>query len=130
MKTIDALRAMKVYNTHELLLRFDATQMPVACQYVPASLGNPVGGTQVWSPRFATDPKAHWTHATRKLFTGKRSVSMPAAVAWATTKYGITEWAADPTDPNTKISKAVRDAALAAVRDHLKGAAPHRGEAL
>lgn len=122
MKTIDVLRALKVYNTHELLLRFDATQKAVACQYCKSG-GGYGHGTEVWSPRFATDPKAHWTHANRKLFTGKRSVSMPAAVAWATGKYGITEWAADPTDPNTKIPKVVRDAALAAVRDHLTGEA-------
>lgn len=112
MTTVEALHALKVYNTYELLLRFDATQKAVACQYVTAF----PRGTRVWSPRFATDPKAHWTHHGRKLFYDKRSVSMPKALAWATREYGITEWAADPTDPNTKIPKAVRDAALAAVK--------------
>lgn len=48
--------------------------------------------TQVIRPGLMTDPNAAWYDHGNKTFSGKMSVSVPAAKAWASKKYGIKKW--------------------------------------
>ena len=111
-KLADALRAMRVFNDHDLLTRFAADRrMAVCVSYIPheAQMVN-AARSQVSSPFFDTDRNAHWSDNGCKTFAGNRAESMPLALAWAQKKYGITEWAPSPFG-RAKVPKEIRDAA-------------------
>ena len=115
-KLADALRAMRVFNDHALLMRFAADRrMAVCVSYIPheAQMVN-AARSQVSSPFFKTDPRAHWSDHGCKTFVGNRAESMPLALAWAQEKYGVSEWAPSPFG-GAKVPKEIRDAAKRAV---------------
>jgi len=115
-KTSEILREMKIYNSHELLVRFGEKRKTDICISYHPGFGIFGPAWQVYSPSHATDPKAHWHYLGQKSFSGRDS--LPDALKWAGEKYGIAEWAPDPTDPSTKIPKSVREKALAAVKEY------------
>jgi hypothetical protein len=119
-KLEDQLRAIRVFNTHELLLRFGVPGRDVGLTYYPPETRSVRPNmTKVYSPTFKTNPKAHWSDYFCKVFIGNRAESMPEAQAWASEQYGITEWAPDPTSRGGKVPKYVVDAAKAAVKKEL-----------
>ncbi len=118
MKTQDALRSIKVFNTWELLKRFATKGTAVAVQFMGRSQMRPPR-VQVWSPYFDTDKDAPWYNDNRKtflVFRRDRKQTMEDARKWATKKYGIKEWGVCPTNRQTLIPMEVRKLALAAAR--------------
>lgn len=116
-KLADKLRAMRVFNDHDLLSRFAANRKrAIAVDYIPPE-GRLVRAhsSRVWSPFFQTDPNSAWYDHGHKTFVGRRSESLPKALAWATEQYGIAEWATSPF--GAKIPKDAMDAASRAARD-------------
>lgn len=114
-KLKDKLREHHIVNTYDLLVKFGVGGRDVACGFTGAGDARSCrcAATQVWRPKHNTDPRAAWYNYGRKTFVGARAESLPQAIAWATERYGITEWVSDPTDKNTKIPREVLDAALA-----------------
>lgn len=114
-KLREQLRARGIINTWDVLTKFGTKRNAIAVSYSRAPSGRMGYGdfnhATVWSPFFKTDPEEHRYNG--KVFGGNRAKSIPKAVAWATEKYGITEWATCPTDPSCKIPKELREAALA-----------------
>ena len=51
-----------------------------------------------------------------KAFVGYRAESMPLALAWASERYGVTEWAPSPFG-GAQVPKEIRDAAERAVKE-------------
>lgn len=117
-KLSEGLRAMGIFNTHELLKRFGVKGKDVAVSYCPP-LPRMVQAARsyVYSPSHKTDEQAGWYDYGRKAFIGKQAESMPRALAWASELYEIDEWAPDPTSRGSKVPKYVADAARAAVND-------------
>ena len=112
------LRDYGVINTHDLLLRFAKKGKDVACCYYPPDTrGVMAAKTQVYSPRYKTDPAGSWYNYGQKTFVGNKAESMPQAIAWASKRYGIREWVPDPTSRSTMIPLEVRMLALATVRE-------------
>ena len=111
-KLSDALRAIRVFNTHGIMFRFGG-ERDVAICYHPTESGRACSPAKavVLSPHFKTDPESAWYNYGNKAFVGNRKLSVPAAKAWAAKHYGITEWAADPTDRSNLIPAHVRKAA-------------------
>ena len=117
-KLVDTLREMRVFSTHELLVRFRSRNVPsIACTYAPADRWQPRKST-VYSPVFKTDTGAAWYDYGCKTFVGKRAASMPQALAWAEAQYGVREWAPSPF--GGYIPKAILDAAKKAAKEHSK----------
>jgi hypothetical protein len=112
-KLARALRDHHVINTWDVLMKFAPPELRVAVQYKKGNgraVSNP--RSQVWKPGVVTDPTAAWYDHGNKTFLGVMDQSLPAAIAWASGKYGIKDWVPCPTDPMcTKIPKAVREAA-------------------
>lgn len=126
-KQSEALRAIGVFNTWNLLQRFAAPNRDIAVTYDKRPEGR-MGMAQcdksrVFSPSHQTNPKSAWYDYGQKSFTGNRADSFPEAIAWATETYGITEWDTCPMNRNTKIPKEAKKAALAALKDTVKGGA-------
>lgn len=88
---IAALREGGIINAHDILKRFGTKGTDVAISYTPSG-GMDYAHTSVFSPSHQTDPEAGLRRGHHKTFSGKRDVSFPEAKAWATEKYGITEW--------------------------------------
>lgn len=126
MKIVEELRAIKIYNTHDMLKRFAEQGEDVSCYFIGYGDGRSmqVAGTRVYSPSHQTDSKAHFLNRGCKTFLGPRDESMPLALAWASKKYSIKEWAVDPTDRNGKVPSIVRKRALAAVMTSALKASP------
>ncbi len=108
-----SLRAVGVINTWDLLQRFADQKDDVAVSYVPRPAGRmgiaQYSKSQVWTSRRIGRGDA-------KTFAGNRAASFGVAKAWATEKYGITEWVTSPgADGGTVIPKSVYDRAVAAV---------------
>jgi len=117
------LEALRIFNTHGILERFGERGTAVAVAYHPGeSRRCECDKSIAFSPFFKTDPKAAWYDHGQKVFIGKRSESLPQALAWASETYGIREWTTCPTDVSAKIPKYILDRAKAAVQD--KGDAP------
>lgn len=115
-KLADTLREMRVFNTHELLVRFRLRDVPsITCFYELAESWRPQKSA-VYSPFGKTDPNAAWYDYGCKAFVGKRSESMPQALAWAEAQYGVSEWAPSPF--GGYIPKAILDAAKKAAKEH------------
>jgi hypothetical protein len=113
MRLIDRFQAIKIFNEHNLLSVF-GEKMDVVCSYHRAEPRSPFGCyTSVWSPKFNTDPKGAWFHHGQKSFSGRISESMPQAIEWATSKYGITEWVVSPFGRTAKIPASVLKKAMA-----------------
>lgn len=111
-KAIDVLRAIGVRNTHELLSRFGRDGQDFAICFTPHSRFTlSTFGTYLYSPRGRL--KQH--------FSSSYAEGRDEAKAFAAEKFGITEWAPDPTDRAALIPKYVRDAAMQAVKDFRKG---------
>lgn len=119
-KLSEALRGIGVFNTHNLLTRFGVKGKDIAVVYCPSPPGRMGIGrpdkTIVMSPSHKTDRGAHWTHNGCMAFSGKKTESMPKAIDWATDRYGIEKWVADPTDRSAKIPEYVLEAAKKAVK--------------
>lgn len=110
-KLSETLRRMKIYNTHDLLIRYgEKGKTDISVSYSPAHSVFP-GRYQVYSPSHKTDPNGFWADYGRKSFSGNSKATLEKALVWATEKYGITEWAADPTGGG-KVPKIVRDRAV------------------
>ncbi len=116
--TRDRLRAVGVFNTHELLTRFAAPGRDVSLRYE-----SPV--VLAWSPSHETDPAAWYHHGQRVFFSGPgvlgldgRREAFERARAWALGRYGIPAdgWATDPTDRGTLVPREVREAALESIK--------------
>jgi hypothetical protein len=108
----ERLRAAGIINTWDILTKFAAEGLDVACDFSgkgPAR-SYECAKTRVWRPKHKTDPNAAWYDYGRKTFVGTREESMPLALKWASEKYGITQWVPCPTDRNAKIPKEVLDA--------------------
>lgn len=96
VKLVDALRERKIYNDHGLLLALGG-KTDICISYAPYEHRSVrTRRTHVYSPSHHTDPDAWWGNHGKKTFIGKRSESMPKAIAWASEKYGITEWSTSP----------------------------------
>jgi len=111
------LEKIGIINTWDLLKKFGVPhKTDIAISYYPPE-GRSVrpARSQVWSLSHRTDPKASWYDYGKKSFTGYHDESVPEAVKWATEKYGITEWAVDPTYPSGRVPKVLRDMAVAAL---------------
>lgn len=99
----DELRALKVANPHGFYGKGH-----VFIAYTPADYGRGGRGAhwQVHRPGFETDPGGDWYNHGRKTFQvwaahGKSHAETKRAVlaeaqAWASERYGITEWKRDP----------------------------------
>jgi len=112
MSLAEKLRAHKIYNTHDLIVKFAAKGQDVCCMYVTrdARACRPPC-TRVYSPSHKTDPKAHWACNGQKTFVGNRIDSLAKAIAWTSEAYQILDWSPCPFDRSARIPKAVRDAA-------------------
>lgn len=117
-RLVDQLHALRIVNTHDLLRRFADKGQDVACCWCGHGDSRSVRahGAHVYSPSHKTDPTAHWTDYGQKRFGGPRDEALPAALAWASEKYGVAAWAVDPTDRNARVPKVVRERAEAAVK--------------
>lgn len=116
-KIADQLRELRVFNTHEILSRFGAKGLDVAALYVtPSARSVMARATMIYSPSHQTNPNAAWYDNGCKSFVGTKEKSMPKAIAWASEKYGITEWATCPFDRSAKIPAEVLTAAKEAVK--------------
>jgi len=113
------LRAGRIFSTHDILVSFGIRgSTDVACFY--ARISEPLGmvpGCYIYSPSHRTDPQARRHDHRCKTFVGERSESMPRALAWASRRYGVTEWAPCPLDAYAMIPRVVREAALTCVRE-------------
>ncbi len=116
----EALRALKLYNDAGLLATFGKPGEDVGVTYSAAETGRmgSTAETQVRSPSHKTQVDGPWYNDGCKTFLGKRSESMPKALAWAEGRYGITEWAGSPFFPpaSHRIPAYVLTAALAAAK--------------
>jgi hypothetical protein len=113
---VDALRAIGVINTHDLLKRFGDLHKDVACHFHGDSSREVCGPrTNVYSPSRQTDPKAHYSNYGCKTFGGGFAESMPLALAWASKRYRIKSWVVDPTNRSCRVPIVVRERALTAI---------------
>lgn len=94
----EALRAFGIHNSHNLLTAFGLNnevairfQSSVSRSVIPSR-------SQVFSPHFPTNPGGPWYDYGCKTFYGKRSESLPKAVAWAQETYGLGEFVMNPLD--------------------------------
>ena len=113
VKLEERFRAQRIFNIHELLSRFGTKGKNVGCTYYAAAFRGQCRKTSVYSPSFNTDPGDAWYNNKCKTFVGKAAISMPEAVAWASSTYGITEWARTPFNRKDMVPKDVMDAAMA-----------------
>ena len=117
MTTVEKLRKIGIFNQHGLLQRFSAPTQDVGISWRPreARACKPAGA-YVYSPSHHTDPNTHWMHYGCKTFTGNAKEAIAEAIAWASERYGITDWAVDPTDRSARVPAIVRKRALAAIK--------------
>ena len=124
MKTADRFRSIKVFNTHELLLRFgEKGKTDVAVSYTAYEARSMRGNaTTIYSPSHKTDPNGAWYTYGHKSFVGNRAESLPEALAWASDRYGIPldDWVPDPTQRGSYVPRDVREKALAALKKEPK----------
>jgi hypothetical protein len=108
-KLSERFRAVKIYNTHDILkLAGACDKMAIACSYSPSDgTGFGCSKSTVWSPHFKTNPDSSWYDYGCMTFVGKRVESMPKALAWASNQYGIKEWVNCPMNTTDKIPQHV-----------------------
>jgi hypothetical protein len=94
--TKEQMRSVGVYNAHNF------ANGAIFVDYTPRDTGRG-GFSAKWQVCWAghvTDPKAHWADYGKKTFNvfGKdeKETARLEAIAWATEKYGIKEWAKTP----------------------------------
>ena len=110
----ERLRAMRVFNDYEILVRFGVEGRDVVVRYHPGGdLGSMCYRTSVYSPSFKTDPNAHWTNNGTKTFLGNRASTLHVCLAWASEQYGVEAWVTSPFG-GAKIPAEVLKAARAA----------------
>lgn len=97
-KKAEVLSAVGVHNPHNFCVFGSGT---VYIDYSPRDTGR--GGHsaswQVTGVNHKTDPSGPWYNYGRKTWTcavSDRAEKLAAAKAWASERYGITEWAKDP----------------------------------
>jgi hypothetical protein len=115
-KLSDALNALRVFNNHDLLMRFGEAR-DVAVEYHPRDAGAGGPGVSVFSPRFETHPGGFWYDRGREQFStfGRtRHEAIRKAKTWASKQYGIEHWAPSPF--GGYVGASVRMRAEAAVR--------------
>lgn len=113
-KFADKLRALNIYNNHDILKRFGKHGHDVYVDYDKAESRGRCSHSTVYSPSHKTDPQSAWYDYGNKSFVGNRKESLPKAMEWASDKYGIAEWAVSPF--GGRIPQYVYDAAKEAVR--------------
>lgn len=97
-KPTEQLRSLGVFNSYE----FAGQTGQVWIEYYPAESGRAAryGRYVVHRRGYKTDPKAHWLDHGDKTFPscskGERPERFKAAMAWASNRYGIKEWARTP----------------------------------
>ena len=128
-KLSDALRDMRVFSDHALLVRFGVRGKTDVCLIYYPAVPRSVqpSKTSVYSPSHRTKPDAAWYNNGCKTFVGTLRVSMPKAMAWATERYGIERWVNSPFGRSSKVPKAVLDAARRAVREAAQAAPQGQG---
>lgn len=103
-KTIDQLRAVRVFNDHEFF-NGDGPRGQVFLSYT-SDTGRG-GRGRYWHVHrvgHKTDPDGHWHHYGNKAFSAYavrdgmtgRAAALEDAKAWAGERYGIIEWARTP----------------------------------
>ena len=104
MKVSDQLRAIAIYNLHEILLHFGEEEKDDVglSYYIPQSRGVMSKRSVVYSPSHHTAPGTAWYNNNQKTFIGKRSKSKPEAQAWVLKRYGIKEWKPCPFSPHNE----------------------------
>lgn len=101
-KIKDKLGEVKVHNAHNF-----AGHGNVYIAYSPNEYGRIMRPArwQVVRPGFKTDPDGHWMNYGHKTFLlvnagethkEKKEIALEEAKAWASERYGITEWAKTP----------------------------------
>jgi hypothetical protein len=105
-KTEEKLRTVGIYNAHGVLTKYaEATgaAVPPAITYQTQELGRMFrcASWRVIRPGFETDPNAHWQDHKQKTFAAvypqtDKAPKLEEAKAWATARYGITEWVTIP----------------------------------
>lgn len=120
-KTVEALRALGVYNTFGVAHMANAGRRVFVVFYgADHRRGGHGALSRVHATDHKTDPHGAWYDNGSKTFLGPRDESLPLARAWATEKYGITEWATCPTDRNALVPAEARRRALALVKEETK----------
>lgn len=95
-KVIDLLSKVGVYNDYDFA-EAGTTAGEVYVMYCPwDGMGVGCSVTRICLKNGHTDPDGPWYNRGNKTFTGKRKVSLPEALEWATTRYGISEWKRTP----------------------------------
>lgn len=120
-ESIEILRALKIVNTYDLLKAYandgkGPGVFAVARHHQKRS--DSFGCTLVM--HFNMHPDAAWPSFMRASFAGSLKESMPLALAWASKKYGVKEWAVDPTDRSVRVPAEVRAFADRLVAEHQK----------
>lgn len=94
MTAADDLRLLGVVNSHDLCrwaTRNGYDKSAVFVAYRPQDKWT-LAGWQVIRPGYQTDPGGHWSNFGDKTFDGTGSEVRDAALAWASERYGVTEW--------------------------------------
>ena len=101
MNTKAQLNAMGVFNPHGLAKHCGG--LTVYVEYSPQDLGRIAhfAKWQVIRIGYKTDPDGHWSDNGHKTFTAynpreEKEKQLQAALAWASERYGITEWERSP----------------------------------
>jgi hypothetical protein len=108
-KIVDQLRALKIYNTHNLLTAFAAKGRDVAITFTPHSRQTMTTfGVRLMCPRGVFKNVPHFSSG---MIEGREQ-----AKAYCAERFGITEWVACPTERTTLIPREVKEAALTAIK--------------
>lgn len=115
-KTTEFWHSRHIVNSHNLvsLYRYETGGVGVYISWTPQELGRAYrpAGYHVMRPGFKTDPTEHWMHYGNKFFMkgGLNVTDCEAdAKAWASEKYGITEWVKIAGFPRDWFPKEIAD---------------------
>ena len=102
---------LNICNEWELVREFATKGQDVYCIVVPP-VGSRPKRVQVISPSHHTDQNAqYWDNGRKSFIAGANDGALDDAMKWATTKYGVTEWARSPFDRNARVPAEVVEAA-------------------
>ncbi|MEN6532199.1 MAG: hypothetical protein ABFD89_00955 [Bryobacteraceae bacterium] len=96
-KTTELLRTIGVYNSHGFATK-GSPESEVHVDYFPSSGGLGINRSKTYIFRLGckTNPDGPWYNYGDMAIGGIRAESLPLALAWATVRYGIKEWARTP----------------------------------
>ncbi len=111
----EALRALGVFNNHNLISKFSENKRGVWIEYRTAQARGIFSASwAVCSPFRVVDPDAHWlANGAKRIREGNR-FQPEAAIVWASQYSGCGEWSRSPF--GGWVPTAVLEAAKAAVR--------------